>query len=199
MSILLMLFFANNATASMAQENPFIIIGNSVTKRGSGYWQSSAIREWLNSSEDKVSYTNNVPSKENADYPYDKESGFLTNFTEEEQQAIAVTKRRVFTGNKENQLSDGGNKSPKSTYGSHATNNSMGDLMTDWKNYYYQIVLDKVFYLNTAEYFYYLESRDFKAAKQLRDDAKKKYNFTANYINWQLTHGVAGDARMDGT
>ena len=192
-------FFVNSLNInSLARENPAITIGNSVASRGCGYWQSSTIREWLNSSEERVMYTSNRPSKENAQYHYDKESGFLSNFTEEEQEAIAVTKRRVFTGNTLGQYPDGGNKYPKSSYLSRSTNNAMGDLINNWKDYYYQIVLDKVFFLNTAEYFYYLESRGFEEPKTLREEARIKHNFSSKHINWYLNQSVAGDLRSDG-
>jgi len=64
---------------------------------GRNYWQSSNLREWLNSSEEKVNYTCNSPSKERlGNNAYDDEPGFLSEFTPEEQNAIAVTEHRVY-------------------------------------------------------------------------------------------------------
>ncbi|XZH78617.1 DUF6273 domain-containing protein (plasmid) [Clostridium perfringens] len=64
--------------------------------RGSGYWSSSNIREWLNSDKAIVEYTNNPPSSEfMGSKAYDKEAGFLNQFTEEEKKAIAISERRI--------------------------------------------------------------------------------------------------------
>ncbi len=58
-------------------------------KYGSNQWENSNIREWLNSSDAKVKYTTQPPTKaavsQNA---YDAERGFLSNFTEAERNAI---------------------------------------------------------------------------------------------------------------
>ncbi|MGU8834243.1 DUF6273 domain-containing protein [Clostridium perfringens] len=65
--------------------------------RGSGYWSSSNIREWLNSDKAIVEYTNNPPSSEfMGSKAYDKEAGFLNQFTEEEKKAIAISERRIW-------------------------------------------------------------------------------------------------------
>lgn len=179
-------------------ENPLITINDGSISNGTAYWQSSNIREWLNSSENRVNYTGNIPSKENNGvYAYDKEPGFLTSFTKEELEAIATTKRKVFVTSGQSQHPDGGNKYPKLNYNSYATNNSFGDLISNWNNYYYQIVLDKVFYLNTAEYFYYLESRGFEEPKTLREDIAIKYNYTSKYVDWFLTHSSLGGKYSD--
>lgn len=191
------IFSHSKSYASNIEDNPTITINQGSINNGSSYWQSSNIREWLNSDKYRVNYSSNIPSKDNLGiYSYDKEPGFLTNFTEEELDAIAVTKRRVFVSN--SQLPDvKGSASPKLNYNNKATNNSLGDIINNWEKYSYQIVLDKVFYLNTAEYFYYLESRGFETPKKLRDDAKIKYNYTSNTVNWDLTHTYVSGKNTD--
>lgn len=190
-------FSHSKSYASNIDDNPIISTNQASINNGSSYWQSSNIREWLNSDKYRVNYSSNIPSKDNLGiYSYDKEPGFLTNFTEEELDAIAVTKRRVFVSN--SQFPDvKGSVSPKLHYNNKATNNSFGDIINNWKKYSYQIVLDKVFYLNTAEYFYYLESRGFEKPKKLRDDAKLKYNYTSNTVNWDLTHTYVSGKNTD--
>ena len=179
------------------EDNPVIPTNRASIKNGSSYWQSSNIREWLNSDKYKVNYSSNIPSNDNLGiYSYDKEPGFLTNFTEDELDAIAVTKRRVFVSN--SHFPDNkGQANPKLHYNNKALNNSLGDIINNWKKYSYQIVLDKVFYLNTAEYFYYLESRGFEEPKKLRDDAKLKYNYMSSTVNWDLTHSYFSDIVFD--
>lgn len=59
------------------------------TSYGSNYWETSNIREWLNSTEDIVSYTGLPPTADRVQSDaYDDEAGFLTNFTSHEQAYI---------------------------------------------------------------------------------------------------------------
>ena len=64
---------------------------------GGSYWTTSNIREWLNSDKTTVGYTNNPPSLEylggNA---YDKERGFLNNFSTKEKCNCSYRKKRDF-------------------------------------------------------------------------------------------------------
>lgn len=57
---------------------------------GAGFWETANIREWLNSDKQNPEYTNVLSSD------FSKEKGFLTNFTSDEQDGIAVTKRRFY-------------------------------------------------------------------------------------------------------
>ena len=58
---------------------------------GNNYWASSNIRDWLNSSAEKVEWTMNEPGYafvEGGKNAYDDEAGFLYNFTEAERNSI---------------------------------------------------------------------------------------------------------------
>lgn len=163
-SILLFVLNNNNSYASNIDTTETVYMNKGSQNNGSGYWQSSNIREWLNSEDDTVKYTLNPPdTSTNGIYAYDNEKGFLKNFSEDEKNAIATTRRRVFVS--EVTSPQGGNLTPDEQYPNKATSNSFGDLISNWKRYYYQIVNDKVFYLNTVEYFYYIESRDLEIPK----------------------------------
>lgn len=62
---------------------------------GSSEWSNSNIREWLNSSEQKVTYTTQPPVKTaiwDGYNAYADESGFLYNFTQDESDAIQLVK-----------------------------------------------------------------------------------------------------------
>lgn len=69
--------------------------GSTVKKFGSNVWKNSNIREWLNSDQNSVKYSTTPPVKEalfNGFNAYDKESGFLTNFTKGERNIIKPVK-----------------------------------------------------------------------------------------------------------
>lgn len=175
-----------------------IIFSNEKTYTvGASYWQSSNIREWLNSDSMNVEYTISPPSRENLGSinAYDEEPGFLTNFTESEKRAIAITRRRV--QDSANRAPDGGSLYPSFGYASKATSNAYKDLISTWKKWHYQIVNDKVFYLTVPEYFFYLESRGFEDPKRLSEEAKKKFNYTKNTVDWSLLGGDASGDKTD--
>ena len=62
--------------------NPYLKGNTGRPLHGSAYWTTSNLREWLNSDKEDVLYTSNEPD-------YKNEAGFLTNFTEEEKNAIS--------------------------------------------------------------------------------------------------------------
>jgi hypothetical protein len=70
--------------------------GNSdIEKYGSSEWYNSNIREWLNSSDKKVNYTTMPPNEKAVLYKeldYDKEKGFLYEFSEDEISLINLIK-----------------------------------------------------------------------------------------------------------
>ena len=78
---------------------------------GSNMWSQSNIRAWLNSEDNTVEYPcGNVPSSENVwnGYnPYDKEAGFLTNFTEVEKNLIKAVQLKTPLNNLDKELADG--------------------------------------------------------------------------------------------
>lgn len=62
--------------------------------RGSNDWSTSNIRTWLNAKEENVKYTYGEPKRQamsELKNGYDKEPGFLSNFTPEEQERILFT------------------------------------------------------------------------------------------------------------
>ena len=120
---------------------------------GRNYWQSSNLREWLNSSEEKVNYTCNSPSKERlGNNAYDDEPGFLSEFTPEEQNAIAVTEHRVYIAQCDASVKDGGSGNTPWIYVPHESLIfSTPGLLENWDKYSYQKVKDKVYLLNIYE------------------------------------------------
>lgn len=123
--------------------------------RGSSYWQSSNLREWLNSDRGsgQVRYTNQPPSKDKlGSYAYDHEPGFLYEFTTEEKNAIAVTEHRVIVSSYDLEARDGGSRTFNGSYhyGPSLTF-SLPGLSQLYVEYYYQKLNNKVFLLNPYE------------------------------------------------
>ena len=168
---------------------------------GNGYWPTSSIREWLNSDDSvgNVSYTNEPPdSNQLGSQAYDKESGFLYEFTLSEKNAIAVTERRNFVYSTMGSIArDGGSGNPPRYDGLQPSDNihiSSPNIDKVWKNLGYQIMKEKVFILGTNEMFEYVQKRGFETRKGLSERLKEKYNIssssytymtsTPNFSNW---------------
>lgn len=177
--------FANNPTTSGCLGRP---------QRGSSYWTTSNMREWLNSDKTVVNYTCNPPNSTNmggTKYAYDTEPGFLTNFTVSEQNAIAVTERRVWVQDIDSIAKDGGG----GTTG-HANVFSPSFLSTyswfalSYKSYGYKKERDKIFLISPFEAYWYLNRRDFSYDRPLLDSVKNKYSIQANTYHWWLNGGT---------
>ncbi|MGH2331141.1 DUF6273 domain-containing protein [Thermoanaerobacter mathranii] len=99
----------SNFAAAILTENPVLPGSEYRVLYGSNYWQTSNLREWLNSADEKVNYTCQPPSTDKlGNNAYDTEPGFLSEFTEEERNAIAVTKHRVFISSPDASVKTGG-------------------------------------------------------------------------------------------
>ena len=153
---------------------------------GSGYWSSSNLREWLNSDSLNVDYTSNPPSKEYIDYAYDKESGFLYQFTDEEKDAIAVTQRRVLLDAMDKKASDINFNNSLTHINMYSPTflANLKNYIFDYKNFGYKSELDKVFILNPTEIYWYLEQRGISLNKEFTDEIKKKYNIKGDNYGW---------------
>ena len=159
--------------------------------QGSGYWTSSNMREWLNSSQERVEYTCNPPSKEfMGNNAYDMEAGFLNQFTEEEINAIAVTQRRILVSK-----TDSISRTINRDYGELGhLNTSTSSFISNFEDYVYKYKSmgaktenDKVFLLQPQELYWYLYIRDFKISRNLTEEAKSKHNLNSlNGHGWWL-------------
>jgi hypothetical protein len=159
---------------------------------GRNYWQTSNLREWLNSAEETVNYTCNSPSRERlGNNAYDSEPGFLSEFTPEEQNAITVTEHRVFIAQCDVSVKDGGTQrlswgdypSPLVTFSCHR-------ILSIWQNYYYQNVKDKVYILNVYELYNFVQKRGNTIEKGVTNAARQKYNYYNNNIGYWLASAL---------
>ena len=160
-------------------------------KRGSGYWASSNLREWLNSDSNKVSYTSFSPtdSRTNGN-GYDNEAGFLNQFTESEKDAIAIAEHRVLVNDNFDVLSRESGKGVLGHPNSPAPTLMGGyyGSIINYKNFANKKELDKVYLLSHQELYWYLTRRGFNSQKVLTPEAKLKHNYSKNAEAWFL-HG----------
>ena len=168
---------------------------------GSTYWASSNIRDWLNSKESIVSYTSNAPTSENTNGSgYDKEAGFLNEFTEEEYNAIAVVDRIVWCNayfdTKANVSKYTNNPGHFNEVMPITLSNNLSQVL-EYKNYSYSIERDKVYIPNAFEIYWYLERRGFELKKQPTERVKYKYNINSNYYSWFLNGATSGGVDMN--
>lgn len=190
--------------------NPFTTGIDSMKDFGSLYWSNSNIREWLNSDESTVSYTSNPPTDTlmGSGKGYDKEPGFLNQFSSEEKNAIATTEHRIFLSSIFSTARDGGNGDM-----GYANNQGAVFLGTyphfadNYKNYRYKKELDKVFILNGSEMYHYLYKRGFSFTKYLTSEAKNKHKLSNTTYDWwvqgsntwsgkELGYKTSGDQRL---
>lgn len=148
---------------------------------GSNYWLSSNLREWLNSDSQTVRYTQNTPNNSNVDkYPYDQEAGFLSGFTEEEKNSIAITERgNLFGANDTGATTNG----KTSTVGynhnnSKSINFEYPGYLKSYGNYGKVVANDKVFLLNFKELTEYVQNRGWSVVKTASSSMAKKYGYT---------------------
>ena len=168
-------------------------IKSSRIKNGSSYWISSNIREWLNSNQSKVSYTGLPPTDENTNNQgYDKEAGFLSGFTQEEQDAIAITKRKNLITSADNIAKEGGISKdfypgPRNVF---LSNDTHYELAFNHDKYQYSVSNDKVFFLNTQEMYWYLNRRGIKATTNYTEQARKKHNLGSGNSSYFIQGSV---------
>lgn len=129
---------------------------------GSNYWNSSNIRQWLNSSENKIIWTNNPPDSNNTSYnPYDVESGFLSekNFNITEKNMLMTVSNKTLINQVDINKPHIGSENQFWKY------EDSKYILTNPKSAYYTESLDKVYLISYNELNTHIISRgwDFKA------------------------------------
>lgn len=154
--------------------------------QGSSYWTTSNLREWLNSDEQQVRYTNQAPtSAVLGNYAYDKEAGFLTNFTGQELEGIAVTEHRVYLASPDSITRTGGSFQVVSNiYAGSSLSFALPGILNNYNNYLYKNEKDKMFLLNDYDLYQYIQKRGWSVEKTLTPEAKTKNSYYSNSINW---------------
>ena len=148
-------------------------------QKGSLYWATSNMREWLNSDSKTVSYTSNPPTNESMNgNGYADEPGFLNEFTEEEKNAIAITERRSVISNTYKEAVEGGDLNMPHANGTEGSilSGCMDKMISEYERYFYKKDLDKVFLLNPNEVYWYMFRRNISFEKELTPEARKIHN-----------------------
>lgn len=139
--------------------------------KGSNAWANSNIREWLNSDQKKVNYSTQPPSVEAVWYglnDYDKESGFLYNFTDEEKAMIQKVKHKVTLSETEKGKAVGG------SVPYDFSRASLDDVLFNIDDAYYMEVEDRVFLLSVEEAIAYLYDKGHLLTAYLTDEAIRR-------------------------
>lgn len=165
---------------------------------GSNEWESSTIRQWLNSKEATISWKKNIPEKKNVldgINPYDKEAGFLSdeNFTLDEVNLIKKAKNKILLNKLDEDKKDGGDQE-------HIWHWNIGEAVGNYNKSYYRNIEDKVFFLSIKEVKEYVYDRNYeiksKPTKMAADSLKGKVeglseeDYCVNWLRTPLTMPV---------
>ena len=133
---------------------------------GSNRYASSNIRQWLNSADEKIDWTDGTPSSgatllfDSEGWPlpdganeYDLEKGFLAdgNFTPTERSSIKPRAHKIILDKPDVNDNKGGTK-----FLDFKFDTPLRRIHADYQNSYYEIVNDKVFYLSFYDFYEYL-------------------------------------------
>lgn len=157
-----------------------------ILMKGSNSWADSNIRQWLNSDQKKVSFTTQPPSVSavwGGYNDYDKEMGFLYNFTQAEKDLIKKVKIKSVVSMMEKD---------KAVGGSALFNFSRASLEDAWHNTneaYYTYVEDKVFLLSVEEALTYIYEKGNLLKAYLTEEAKER---DESYWYNDLKHEAGG-------
>lgn len=164
-------------------------------KNGSNYWTDSNIRQWLNSSQDKIDWIQNAPSAANlvGQNTYDTEPGFLSenNFTLTERTAIMPVIHPVLLAKIDNGKRDGGAEL-------HQYEHDIEKVITNYNQAYYQNVTDSMFFLDVRQLKEYVNDRGWKINSKPTPEAVRHNksifsNFvtTSKYCDYSLSSPFA--------
>lgn len=144
---------------------------------GSNRWENSNIREWLNSSDTKVKYSTQPPTKE-AVYAnaYDNEAGFLNNFSEDEINAIKPVTHKSILADIDKEQKDGGTEL-------HPYNENIDYSVQNYDKAYFENVTDKVYFLDIKEFNDYVYERGFDYIKKPTQEAVANSEYKYNLLN----------------
>lgn len=137
---------------------------------GSNFWDKSDLRIWLNSEAECINYVGSVPNLESvwSRYnAYDKEPGFLNEFTNLEKLHILPTEHDCTLSIDDSKLATSGNDS-------HEFEDAYPDIaFRNFDDTYKQSSTDKVFLLSLKEVYRYVQDRGFEWIRKPTETAKK--------------------------
>lgn len=151
-------------------------------KFGSNKWDNSNIREWLNSSDTKVNYSTQPPTKEAVqENAYADEPGFLNNFSEGERNAIKPITHKEILDNLDKGEKDGGTET-------YIYNENMYYSVQNYDTSYFKNVTDKVYFLDIKELTDYVYKRGYgylrKPTQEAVTNSEFKYSALSANSYW---------------
>jgi len=134
------------------------------TQRGSNFWETSSLREWLNSEGATVSYTQQAPDADHiasGQNAYAAEAGFLSNFSSAERAALQPTAQKCLLATADaldgtNYLSVAYSGVKDSGMEEHIYDASYLNLLQNFEAAYSKSVTDTVFLLDVREWHDYV-------------------------------------------
>ncbi|WP_368488896.1 DUF6273 domain-containing protein [Clostridium sp. BJN0013] len=167
---------------------------------GSNYWEKSNLRQWLNSHDREVKYSSQLPDRDHVSYnSYDKQPGFLYNFTYEERNSIREVTHRCILAHIDKEIMEGGRELYK-------YNTKITDCIKNYDSSYYKNVTDKVFLLSTKEVKNFVYDRTWQYKKSSIEDNSISWYWlrtpSADYsdiVRAVGEDGIYGDNANDGT
>lgn len=167
---------------------------------GSSYWEKSNLRQWLNSYDREVNYSSQLPGKDYVSCnSYDKQPGFLYNFTYKERNSIREVAHKCILARIDKDIMDGGTEL-------YEYNTEIADCIANYDSSYYENVTDKVFLLSTEEVKNFVYDRTWEYKKSSTEDNSISWYWlrtpSADYSD--ITRavgegGIYGDNANDGT
>lgn len=167
---------------------------------GSNYWEKSNLRQWLNSYDREVNYSTQLPDKNHVSHnSYDKQPGFLYNFTYKERNSIKQVTHKCILARIDKDAMDGGTEL-------YEYNIEIADCIANYDSSYYENVTDKVFLLSTEEVKNFVYDRTWEYKKSSTEDNSISWYWlripSADYsdiIRAVGEGGIYGDNANDGT
>lgn len=163
-------------------------VANTTKNYGNNYWASSDLRAWLNGVGDEIAYdASGAPKKgttKDGFNAYEKEAGFLTEFTKEEQNAILGTKHKQLVDEVNSTADSIVNKEAKL----HRYESEMNQCLTNYEEARYLLTEEKVFLLDIKEFHDYVYQAGFSVLKeptkkaQEANEAKSKLSFSPYWL-----------------
>ena len=109
---------------------------------GSNFWNTSCIRQWLNSTHSKIDWLFGSPD-------YSEEPGFMTNFTDQELNYVKSVTQKTYLNSLDSSQKDGGTK--KYAIGEGTFSNEFNNLTSKIGESYYIYSMDHFFLLGPEQ------------------------------------------------
>lgn len=179
------LLFSNEILDWKAFDSTDQETGDERRETGSNRWADSSIRQWLNSSEQVISWKTGIP-RADAVIPshlaYDYEAGFLaTTFSEGERSAILEVTRDVIIDEEDKQFRHSGEEAPYYVNDEHGR-----DVLLNSDLAYRERVTDRMFILSIDEIERYVfQHQDLlvgKVAKQIKNESYREMHSDSYWI-----------------